>query len=106
MNAWDGMFGIIGKITFFNKLMTFIVKYWNTKTKKFFSWPNIKAKKYIVPERIGEITPKQIAREALYLINNRKHLQDLRNNLLKQRGKSGAGKKLAHIIINLIKKLS
>ena len=106
MNAWDGMFGIIGKIKFFNKLMTFIVKYWNTKTKKFFSWPNIKAKKYIVPERIGEITPKQIAREALYLINNRKHIQDLRNNLLKQRGKSGAGKKLAHIIINLIKKLS
>ena len=106
MNAWDGFFGIIGKIPLINKLITFIIKYLNSKTNKFFAWPNIKAKKLIVPERIGDITPKQIAKEVLFLINNRKYLQNLKNNLLKQRGKRGAGKKLAHIIINSIKKLS
>ena len=106
MNAWDGIFGIIGKISFFNKLMTLLVKYWNLKTKKFFSWPNLKAQKLIVPERIGDITPKQIAKEAVFLINNPKHLKDLKNNLSKQRGKRGAVKKLSYIIMNSIKKLS
>ena len=85
MNAWDGIFGIIGKIPFMNKLFTFVVKSWYLKTKKFFSWPNIKAKKFIVPERIGNIFPKQIADEALFLINNKEQLQYLKDNLLKQR---------------------
>ena len=42
MNAWDGIFGPIGKISFINKCLTFIVKYFYLK--KVFAWPNIKAK--------------------------------------------------------------
>ena len=49
MNAWDGIFGIIGKISFINKFFTFIIKNWHLKKKKFFAWPNIKAKKLIIP---------------------------------------------------------
>ena len=103
MNSWDGIFGIIGKMSLFNNLLTFIVKKWHFKTKKFFAWPNIKANKLIVPERIGEISPKEIAEEALFLINNKKYLQNLKNNLLKQRGESGAAKRLAYIIFKSIK---
>ena len=106
MNAWDGIFGIIGKISLINKLFTFIVKNWYFKKKKFFAWPNIKAKKFIIPERIGKISPKQIANEALFLINNEKHLKKQKEYLSKQRGKTGAVKKLAYIIFNSIKKLS
>ena len=106
MNAWDGIFGIIGRIPFINELLTLIIKYWHLKTKKFFSWPNIKAKKLIVPERIGNITPKQIAKEALFLISNRRHLQKIKENLLKERGQKGAVEKLAYIILNAIKRLS
>ena len=47
MNAWDGIFGIIGKIPIINKLFSLIVKSWNLKANKFFSWPNIKAKKLL-----------------------------------------------------------
>ena len=106
MTAWDGFFGIIGRISFINKFLTLIIKYWHLKTKKFFSWPNIKAKKLVVPERIGNITPKQIAKEALFLISNKKQLHKIKENLLNQRGKEGAVKKLAYIILNSIKKLS
>ena len=106
MNAWDGLFGIIGKIPFVNKLITLIIKYWHLKTKKFFSWPNIKAKKLIVPERIGNIFPKQIAEEAISLINHSENLLNIKDNLSKQRGKEGAVQKLATIIFNSIKKLS
>ncbi len=106
MNAWDGIFGIIGKISFINKFFTFIIKNWYLKKKKFFAWPNIKANKLIIPERIGNISPKQIANEALFLINNKQYLKDQKVYLSKQRGKTGAVKKLAYIIFNSIKSLS
>ena len=106
MNAWDGIFGIIGKISFINKLFTFIIKNWYLKRRKFFAWPNIKAKKLIIPERIGKITPAKIANEALFLIKNKKYLKKQKEYLSKQRGRTGAVKKLTYIILNSIKTLS
>ncbi len=105
MNAWDGIFGVIGKFSFINRLLTFIVKYFYFKKKKFFAWPNIKAKKMIVPERIGNILPEEIAREVLFLIQNRDQLKNISDNLVKERGGKGAAEKLAYIIFNSIKKL-
>ena len=106
MNAWDGIFGIIGKISFINKFFSFIIKNWYLKQKKFFAWPNIKANKLIIPERIGNISPKQIANEAIFLIKNKKYLSEQKDNLSKQRGETGAVKKLAYIIFNSIKRFS
>ncbi len=105
MNAWDGIFGVIGKISFINRFLTFIVKYFYFKKKKFFAWPNIKSKKIIVPERIGNISPKEIAREVLFLIKDKDQLKSMSENLLKERGDKGASEKLAYIIFDLIKKL-
>ena len=59
----------------------------------------------IVPERIGNISPRQIAREVIFLIKNKDKLKSIRNNLRKERGDKGATEKLAYIIINSIKKL-
>ena len=106
MTAWDGIFGIIGRLSFVNKLLALIIKYWHIRSKKFFAWPNIKARKFIVPERIGNISPKQIAEEAVFLINNKKYLKKLKDNLLKQRGKQGAVEKFTHIILSSIKNIS
>ena len=105
MNAWDGIFGVVGKISFINKLLTFLIKYFYFKKKKFFSWPNIKAKRMIVPERIGNISPKEIAKEVLFLLKNKDQLNSIRVNLHKERGDKGAAQKLASMIVNLIKKL-
>ncbi len=103
MNAWDGIFGVIGKISFINRFITFIIRYFYFKKKKFFAWPNIKAKRMIVPERIGNISPRKIAKEVLHLIKNRNQLKSISDNLLKERGDKGAAKKLGSIIINSIK---
>ena len=105
MSAWDGIFGILGKISLVNKLLSLFFKYWYLKSKRFFSWPNIKAKKFIVPERIGNISPKQIAREALLLMQDEESLREIKERLIKQRGKTGAAKKLAQIIFTSIKKI-
>ncbi len=106
MNAWDGLFGVIGKISFINRLLTFIVKSLYLKKKRFFAWPNIKAKKFIVPERIGNISPREVAKEVLFLIENKNKLKSISDNLLKQRGRKGAANKLAFMIVNSIKKIS
>ena len=102
MSAWDGIFGIIGKIPILNKIIAICIKNWYLNNKKFFAWPNIKSKKLIVPERIGEIKPKEIADEAIFLISNENLLQDQRNNLIKERGQQGAVQKLTKLIINAI----
>ncbi len=106
MNSWDGILGIIGKISFINQFFAFLIKNWYLKKKKFFAWPNIKAKKLIIPERIGNISPKQIANEALFLIKNKKYLKEQKDDLTKQRGDTGAVEKLSYIIFNSIKRLS
>ena len=59
----------------------------------------------IVPERIGNISPRKIAKEVLILLKNKDHLNSIRDNLLKERGDKGAAEKLASIIVNSIKKL-
>ena len=59
----------------------------------------------IVPERIGNISPRKIAREVLLLIKNRDQLKSISDNLNKQRGDKGASKKLASIIVDSIRKL-
>jgi len=105
MNAWDGIFGVVGKISFINRFLTFLIKNFYLKKKKFFAWPNIKAKRMIVPERIGNISPIKIAKEVLFLIKNRDQLKSIRDNLHTERGDKGAAKKLAYIIVNSIKKL-
>jgi len=103
MNAWDGIFGILGKITLLNRLQTFIIKRWLLKNKKFFSWPNIKANKQIIPERVGIISPKEISDEAIYLLNEKDILSEQKINLLKIRGKTGAIKKLSNLILETLK---
>ena len=105
MNAWDGILGIIGKISFINRFLTLIIKFLYFRKKKFFAWPNIRAKRMIVPERIGNISPKKIAKEVLLLIKNRDQLKSISDNLNKQRGDKGASKKLASIIVDSIRKL-
>jgi len=102
MNAWDGIFGIIGKFTLLNRLQTFIFKKLYLKNNKFFAWPNIKANKKIIPERVGIISPKDISDEAIYLLNEKNLLLEQKANLLKMRGKKGAIKQLSNLILDTI----
>ena len=102
MNAWDGIFGIIGRIKLLNRIQTFIIKRWYLKNNKFLAWPNIKANKQIIPERVGIITPKDISDEAIYLLNEKNLLVEQKLNLLKMRGKKGAIKKLSNLILETI----
>ncbi len=52
---------------------------------------------------IGNISPRDIATEVLFLIKNKQQLKDIRDDLLKERGDKGAAEKLASIILDSIK---
>ena len=57
----------------------------------------------IVPERVGNITPKQIAEEAIDWLNSPKRLLGQKNDLRELRGKKGATNKFCWQIIKLLK---
>ena len=66
------------------------------------AWPNISAKRMIVPERIGHITPKQIAQEAIDWLNSPTRLTGQKEDLKALRGQKGATNKFCKEIINLL----
>ena len=70
------------------------------------AWPNITANRMVVPERIGKITPKDIANEANDWLNSPKRLEGQREDLRSLRGKPGAIKLMVKEIINLISMLN
>ena len=67
------------------------------------AWPNISAKRMIVPERVGHITPKQIALEAIGWLNSPKRLSGQKDDLKALRGERGATKKFCNQIFNLLR---
>tara|TARA_Y100001968_G_scaffold300207_1_gene311432 strand:+ start:71 stop:1348 length:1278 start_codon:yes stop_codon:yes gene_type:complete len=103
MQAWDGFIGLIARLPilkwFIGRLITFL----KLKSRRFLAWPNISAKKIIVPERIGHITPKQIAHEAIGWLNSPYRLDGQKKDLQALRGSTGATKKFCKQIMNLLK---
>ena len=67
------------------------------------AWPNIYAKKMIVPERVGNISPKQIAEETIDWLNSPRRLSGQKEDLQSLRGRKGAIKKFCYQIIDLLK---
>ena len=67
------------------------------------AWPNISAKRMIVPERIGHINTQQIAQETIDWINSPSRLSGQREDLQALRGSKGAVQKFCQEIIKLLK---
>ena len=66
------------------------------------AWPNIFAKRMIVPERVGNVSPQQIAEETIDWINSPSRLFGQKEDLQAIRGPKGAVKKFCYQIINLL----
>ena len=67
------------------------------------AWPNISAKKMVVPERVGNITPTQIAEETIDWLNSPSRLAGQKEDLQALRGNKGATQRFCQEIINLLK---
>ncbi len=105
MEAWDGFIGIIARLPILKWCLGLLISLWRMRGKRYMAWPNITAKKMIVPERIGKFEPIDIAREAEEWINSPTRLEGQKEDLMSLRGKPGAIKLMIKEINYLIDKL-
>lgn len=106
MQAWDGIPGLIAKIPLVG---TWFVRWLNRriiahirKHHLLYAWPNIWAKKEIVPELLGELQPDALAALVLDYLDHPEKLQGMRDSLQACRGEPGAAQKLTAMVCQLL----
>ncbi len=101
MQAWDGFLGIIARTPILKKFIGLLIGIWRLRNRGFLAWPNIAAGRMVVPEKVGKISPIDIAKEAAYWIESKERLNGQREDLRALRGRPGAAGLMADEIIKL-----
>lgn len=103
MDAWDGLLGLvvslpgIGKPI--NKAINWAFLAYLNRRKKLFAWPNIWAKREIVPELLGRLSAEEVGDRVLTYLNDPAQLEQMRQNLQQARGEAGAAQKLSDLVL-------
>lgn len=109
MRAWDGIPGILANLPFvgtgFAYTINWLMRYYVLKNKKLFAWPNIWAKREIVPELVGNLDPKEVAKIILDWLEHPEKLAEIRENLQRVRGENGAAQNIAELVGQEISRL-
>ncbi len=90
MQAWDGFLGLLARTPGIRWFLGILVTAWRLRKKGFLAWPNIAAGRMVVPERVGTISPQQIASEAEGWLSSPERLNGQREDLRRLRGSLGA----------------
>ncbi len=104
MQAWDGLLGVFGRIPGLRWLFGFLLSAWRLRNHGHLAWPNISAGRMIVPERVGAISPKEIAEEAAEWLSSPERLQGQREDLRALRGRPGAVEAMSREVRALLPK--
>jgi len=102
MQAWDGGLGILARLPILRWLLGAALTAWRMRHHGFLAWPNISAGRQVVPERVGAITPAQIAAEAADWLEHPDRLEGMRADLQSLRGQPGAVAALAAMVRDLL----
>ena len=102
MQAWDGWMGLLARLPLARRLLGVALTAWRMRHRGFLAWPNITAGRAVVPERVGPITPQQIAEEAADWLDHPDRLEGLRDDLRSLRGRPGAVAALAGLVRDLL----
>ncbi|MEB3303897.1 MAG: glycosyl transferase [Cyanobacteriota bacterium] len=102
MQAWDGGLGILARLPFLRRLLGVALTAWRMRHRGFLAWPNISARRLVVPERVGAITPEEIAAEAADWLVQPHRLEGMRADLRGLRGQPGAVETVARMILALV----
>ena len=95
MQAWDGGVGLLARLPGLRRLIGVLLTLWRLRNNGLMAWPNISAGRLVVPERVGAITPDEIALEAFDWLNAPERLEGQRKDLQALRGDPGAVAALA-----------
>ncbi len=102
MQAWDGGIGLLARLPLLRRLLGMALTAWRMRHHGFLAWPNISAGRMVVPERVGPITPQQIAAEAADWLDQPARLEGMRDDLRSLRGQPGAVAALAAMVRELL----
>ena len=102
MQAWDGGLGILARLPLLRRLLGVALTAWRMRHRGFLAWPNISAGRAVVPERVGAITPDQIADEAADWLAHPDRLEGMREDLRSLRGQPGAVESVARMVRDLL----
>ncbi len=102
MQAWDGWLGLLARLPLLRRLLGVALTAWRMRNHGFLAWPNISAGRAVVPERVGDITPGEIAAEAADWLSHPERLNGMRDDLRSLRGRPGAVAALAEIVRTLL----
>ncbi len=102
MQAWDGGFGLLARLPGLRWFLGLLLSAWRMRHHGLLAWPNISAGRMVVPERVGRITPEQIAEEAAGWLASPERLKGQQDDLRSLRGQPGAVAALAQEVRNLL----
>jgi lipid A disaccharide synthetase len=98
MRAWDGIPGLLVNLPGVGSTLAKGINWLALRRLGLLAWPNIWAKEMIVPELVGKLRPDVVADLALDYLTHPEKLDQMRANLRKLRGESGAAQKLVAIV--------
>ncbi len=106
MRTWDGLWGLLCQLPLVGSLLTRVIntvaiRYIQRRQKRF-AWPNIWAKKEVVPELLGRITAEEVCDRITAYLDHPEQLQAMSQNLRKLRGPSGAATRFAQLILETL----
>jgi lipid-A-disaccharide synthase len=103
MKAWDGIPGLLANLPVvgdsFAKAINTLILRQVYKEGRLFAWPNIWAKREVVPELIGPLQPQAVAETVVGYLANPDELATMRQELRSVRGQAGASAKLAAMVV-------
>ncbi len=104
MQAWDGWIGLLARLPGLRWCIGLLVSAWRLRRHGLMAWPNISAGRMVVPERMGAISPQEIADEANGWLKSPKRLKGMREDLQSLRGQPGAVSALVKEVRGLLPK--
>ncbi len=102
MQAWDGLAGLVARLPLLRRLFGVALTLWRLRHRGLLAAPNIAAGRLLVPERVGAITPVQIAAEVRQWLAEPSRLARMGHDLRQLRGTPGAVAALADLVGELL----
>ncbi|WP_396122541.1 glycosyl transferase [Cyanobium sp. CH-040] len=102
MEAWDGLLGWLARLPGLRHGLGLALTAWRLRRRGPLALPNIAAGRLVVPERVGAITPAQIAAESADWLAQPARLEGLRQELRRLWGPGGGVDTLAALVCELL----
>lgn len=106
MRSWDGLPGILAQLpgigTLFSKIINLIMIRAIQNSNRHFAWPNLWAKREVVPELLGHLTAETVGQKVLDYLTHPETLSEVQQTLRQLRGPSGAADRMAEIILDAV----